>query len=69
MLVVTIHNDGTKKHPKASYNFKVMVTKKGVEDEKVYLSIIAEGRIEDFDRRKGWKSLVRKVVAEAETIS
>lgn len=51
MLLVKIVNDGTGTDIKADYNYEVYVNK-----EK-----ISWGMVKNYDRRKGWRGLVKTI--------
>jgi hypothetical protein len=54
MLIVYIHNDGTGNSIIGNYDYTVMVNN----------LLIGKGRVENFQRDKGWESLVRKIVED-----
>lgn len=64
MLIIRITNDGTGTEVGANYNWDVAVTARGPDGETI-IKVLDRGRIENHDRRKNWRALVRKVAREA----
>ncbi len=56
MLVITFHNDGTGTDEIGNYNIVIFLNR----------TPIWEGRVEGHDRRKGWKALLKDLVADLE---
>ena len=54
MLYLAVTNDGTGDEITGNYRYKVGVNQK----------ILHEGRFDGFDRRKGWHSLLEKIVTK-----
>lgn len=64
MLIILIHNDGTGPDDASSYDAEAKIT-----ISPTRLKTIAKGRVEDFDRKDGWRKLVERVVNEINDVS
>jgi len=54
MLILTFHNDSSGTFDIGNYDYKVYLNE----------TPIAEGRVEDHKRSKGWQGLIKKLAKE-----
>lgn len=57
-LIIVITNDATGKHGRGNYDYQVRVNQ----------DVIAEGRLLDHVRSRGWKKLVQQLVDQEEGV-